>query len=112
VFHIPDAIASEHAAPFMCAGLTVYTPMLQWGVKAGDRVGVVGVGGLGHLAIAFAAKMGANVVVFSGTEGKREEALALGAKEFWVTGNLGEKKPEKGLDFLVATGSGHPDWKL
>jgi D-arabinose 1-dehydrogenase-like Zn-dependent alcohol dehydrogenase len=94
----------------MCAGLTVYPPLIQYGVKPDDRVGIIGIGGLGHLAISFAAKLGAEVVVFSGSENKREEAMKLGAKEFWVTKDLKEKRPEKGLDFLMTTGSGHPDW--
>jgi D-arabinose 1-dehydrogenase-like Zn-dependent alcohol dehydrogenase len=90
----------------------VFTPMLKYGVKEGDRVGVIGIGGLGHLAISFAAKLGAEVVVFSSSENKRKEAIELGAKEFYVTEDLSEKKPEKGLDYLFITGSGHPDYKL
>jgi D-arabinose 1-dehydrogenase-like Zn-dependent alcohol dehydrogenase len=104
-------LSSAEAAPFMCAGQTVFTPMLRYGVKAGDRVGIIGIGGLGHLAIGFASKLGAEVVVFSSTENKREEALKLGATEFWVTKELKEgNRPEKGLDFLIGTGTGHPEW--
>jgi len=86
------------------------TPLLRRGVKEGDRIGVVGIGGLGHLAIQFASKMGSEVLVFSSTENKREEALALGAKEFYVINELETKKPEKDIDVLLVTTSKHPDW--
>jgi D-arabinose 1-dehydrogenase-like Zn-dependent alcohol dehydrogenase len=109
---IPDAMASAEAAPFLCAGLTVFTPMVKYGVKPGHRVGVIGIGGLGHLAIGFAAKLDAEVVVFSGTENKRKEAMELGASEFWVTKDLKTTKPEKPLDYLVVTSSVLPDWSL
>jgi D-arabinose 1-dehydrogenase-like Zn-dependent alcohol dehydrogenase len=101
---------SAEAAPFMCAGQTVFTPMIRYGIKAGDRVGIIGIGGLGHLAIGFASKLGAEVAVFSSTENKRKEALSLGATEFFVTSELKTKKPEKKLDFLIITANTHPDW--
>ncbi|KAI9750300.1 MAG: hypothetical protein M1835_001414 [Candelina submexicana] len=81
LFKIPDAMASEDAAPLMCDGATVFAPLHAF-VKSSDRVGIIGVGGLGHLAIQFAAKMGCEVVVFSGTDSKREEATKIGAPEF------------------------------
>ncbi|EEB99939.1 hypothetical protein MPER_00249, partial [Moniliophthora perniciosa FA553] len=84
LFVIPDGLSSEHAAPLMCAGATVFTPIIDH-VKPIDRIGIVGIGGLGHLAIQFAAKMGCDVVVFSSSESKRKEALALGASEFYAT---------------------------
>ena len=86
--------------------------MMEYGVTAGKRVGIIGIGGLGHLAIGFAAKMGAEVAVFSSSENKRKEAMELGASEFYVTKDLETKGPEKGLDYLVVTATGHPDWKL
>ena len=107
---IPDQIDSDYAAPFLCAGQTVFTPMLRYGIKPTDRVGVIGIGGLGHLAIQFASKMGCTVVVFSSSESKREEAMKLGASEFYITGELGKVKPAKGIDHLFATTSKHPDW--
>jgi D-arabinose 1-dehydrogenase-like Zn-dependent alcohol dehydrogenase len=94
----------------MCAGITVFPPMVRYGVKQRDRIGVIGIGGLGHLAIGFAAKLGAEVVVFSSTENKRKEAMELGASEFWVTKDLKTTKPEKTLDYLIVTATGHPDW--
>ncbi|KAF2099673.1 GroES-like protein [Rhizodiscina lignyota] len=108
---IPDNIPSAVAPPFLCAGMTVFTPMRNYGIKPGHRVGIIGIGGLGHIAIQFAAKLGAEVVVFSGSENKRKEAMDLGAKEFWVTKDLADnKKPEKGLDYLLITATKHPDW--
>ncbi|KAE9398199.1 NADP-dependent alcohol dehydrogenase [Gymnopus androsaceus JB14] len=87
LFKIPEGVSSEDAAPFMCGGVTVWTPLINH-VKPYHRVGIVGIGGLGHLAIQFAKKMGAEVVVFSATDSKREEALQLGAKEFYTTKGL------------------------
>ncbi|KAG2111871.1 hypothetical protein BD769DRAFT_1690171 [Suillus cothurnatus] len=68
LFHIPDALTSSDVAPLMCAGATVFNAMYLYNVRPTDRVGIVGVGGLGHIAIQFAAKMGCEVVVFSGSE--------------------------------------------
>jgi D-arabinose 1-dehydrogenase-like Zn-dependent alcohol dehydrogenase len=92
--------------------MTVFTPMLKFGLKKGDRVGIIGIGGLGHLAVQYAAKLGAEVVVFSGSADKEKEAVALGAKEFFVTKDLAETKPEKRLDYLFVTANGHPDWNV
>jgi len=107
---IPDGMDLKLAAPFLCAGQTVAIPLMRRGVKNGQRIGVVGIGGLGHLAIQFAAKMGAEVVVFSSTENKRDEAMEFGASEFYATKTLDMKKPEKGVDALLVTTAKHPDW--
>ncbi|KAF2813293.1 GroES-like protein [Mytilinidion resinicola] len=110
---IPDALSTADAAPLMCAGITVYTPLIR-NVKPGQRVGVVGIGALGHLAIQFAAAMGADVVAFSGTEEKKSEAIKFGAKEFVATKGKTDLAAElKGglLDHLVVTTSAVPDWK-
>lgn len=77
---VPDAIASEHAAPLMCAGVTVFAPLLRY-ADSSTRVGVVGVGGLGHLALQYARAMGCHVTAFTSTTDKVEEARALGAHE-------------------------------
>jgi D-arabinose 1-dehydrogenase-like Zn-dependent alcohol dehydrogenase len=83
-FLIPDSLKSEDAAPFMCAGATVFNALTTHDVKAFHRVGVIGVGGLGHLAIQFDSKMGCEVIAFSTTASKKTEALSFGAREFYT----------------------------
>jgi D-arabinose 1-dehydrogenase-like Zn-dependent alcohol dehydrogenase len=82
----------------------------SYNIRPTDRVGVVGVGGLGHIAIQFLAKMGASVVVFSSTDSKREEAIRLGATEFYATKGVESFEIAK-LDHLLVTTSFIPDWK-
>jgi D-arabinose 1-dehydrogenase-like Zn-dependent alcohol dehydrogenase len=96
----------------MCRGITVFSALSQYNVKSTDRVGIVGIGGLGHLAILFAVKMGCELVVFSRTEEKRSEALSLGATSFYATKNLAELKLDKELDHLLICTSGQPEYKL
>jgi len=81
VFNIPSAISSSEAAPLLCAGATVYSPLARH-AKPGQKVGVIGLGGLGHLAIQFAAKMGCHVTAISSSESKREDTLKLGATDY------------------------------
>nr|CCA22135.1 mannitol dehydrogenase putative [Albugo laibachii Nc14] len=81
-FRIPKNIPSDQAAPLLCAGVTVYSPLSRHGVQRGDRVGVVGIGGLGHLAIQFIKAMNGVAVAFSHSPSKREEAAKLGADDF------------------------------
>ena len=85
VLRIPENIPLERAAPLLCTGITTYSSLRQFGVKAGDRVAVVGLGGLGHMAVKFAKAMGAKVTVLSHSPGKREDALRLGADDFVIT---------------------------
>jgi len=96
----------------MCAGATVFNALELHGVRPTDRVGVVGVGGLGHLAIQFAAKMGCDVVVFSGTDSKRDEAKALGAHEFYAIKGAKNLDIGRPVDYLIVTTSANPDWNL
>ncbi|KAJ7272095.1 chaperonin 10-like protein [Mycena haematopus] len=110
LFKVPDALAPEHAAPLMCGGATVFEVIETYNIRPTQRVGVVGIGGLGHLAIQFLAKMGASVVVFSNTDSKREEAMHLGATEFHVTKGV-ESFDIAPLDHLMVTTSFLPDWK-
>ncbi|KIW25328.1 uncharacterized protein PV07_08515 [Cladophialophora immunda] len=112
LFKIPEAISLEDAAPLMCGGATVFNALQFHGVKSSDRVGVIGVGGLGHLAIQFAAAMGCQVAVFSGTESKREEAMRLGAKEFYATNGQKELKVSNPIDHLLVTTASQPDWNM
>jgi uncharacterized zinc-type alcohol dehydrogenase-like protein len=79
VLRIPEGLDASRAAPLLCAGITVYSPLRLWNVGPGSRVGVVGIGGLGHLAVRFAAALGATVTVITRTEAKAAEAKALGA---------------------------------
>lgn len=85
VVRIPAGIPLDAAAPLLCAGITTYSPLRHFGVKAGDKVAVVGLGGLGHMGVKFAKAMGAHVTVLSHSPGKRDDALRLGADDFIAT---------------------------
>jgi len=111
VVPIPDALTSEHAAPLLCAGITVYNPMRLRGVNPSSRVGVVGIGGLGHLAIQFARVFGAEVTAFSTSLAKEAEARALGAHHFVNSRESKAMKEVAGsLDFLITTINADQDW--
>ena len=104
VFPIPDALLSEHAAPLLCAGITVYAPLRQYGVQPSMKVGVVGIGGLGHLAIQFAQAMGCEVTAFSSSIDKAEQARDLGASHFVLTNQASAMQRVAGsLDFIIST---------
>ena len=111
VIPLPEALESESAAPLLCGGITVYNPMRTHGVNPSSRVGVVGIGGLGHLAIQFARAFGAEITAFSTSAAKEEEALALGAHHFV---NSRESKAMKdvvgSLDFILSTVNADQDW--
>ncbi|KAL5603783.1 hypothetical protein FOVSG1_006533 [Fusarium oxysporum f. sp. vasinfectum] len=107
VHKIPDALASEHAAPLQCAGATTYKA-LKATIGPNKRVGVIGIGGLGHLAIQFAARMGASVVALSTSHDKEAEALELGAEEFSYLDKWDLKAP---LDVAILTSSRYPDFE-
>lgn len=85
VLHIPDGIPLDTAAPLLCAGITTYSPLRHWGAGPGKRVAVIGMGGLGHMAVQIAHAMGAHVTVLSRTLAKQDEGLALGADEYFAT---------------------------
>jgi uncharacterized zinc-type alcohol dehydrogenase-like protein len=85
VLRIPKVLDFAHAAPLMCGGITTYSPLRHFGCKPDDRVAVVGLGGLGHLAVKLAASMGADVTVLSTSSGKEEDATRLGARRFVAT---------------------------
>lgn len=110
VFPIPDELESEVAAPLMCAGLTVFSPLVRnVGYDAtGKTVGIIGLGGLGHLAIQFANAIGAKVVVFSRTDSKKEDALKMGAHEFIATGLDKDwaKRYSRQFDLVLSCASG------
>jgi alcohol/geraniol dehydrogenase (NADP+) len=108
---IPDGLAAEIAAPMLCGGITVYTPFHVFDVRAGMRVGVVGIGGLGHLALQFARSLGYEVTAFSTSPDKEAEARTLGAHEF-----INSRDPEQmqrvanSFDFILCTVSADLPW--
>lgn len=113
VARIPDALPSENAAPLLCGGITVYNPMRDHGVNPSSRVGIVGIGGLGHLAIQFARVFGAEVVAFSTSTAKEEEARALGAHHFVNSRESKAMKDVAGsLDFILNTANADQDWNV
>ncbi len=102
VLRVPEALPLDAAAPLLCAGITTYSPLRHFGVKAGDAVAVVGLGGLGHMAVKFAVAMGARVTVLSTSESKRDDALKLGAHDFAATRDEKTFKTlAKTFDFIV-----------
>ncbi len=111
VVRIPDGIAPERAAPLLCAGITTYSPLRHFGVKAGDEVAVVGLGGLGHMAVKLARAMGARVTVLSTSESKRQDAMALGATGFLSTRERSMFREHAGtFDFIIDTVSAQHDY--
>jgi len=111
VIPIPEPLASENAAPLLCAGITVYNPLRTHGINPSSRVGVVGIGGLGHLAIQFARVFGAEVTAFSTSAAKEQEARTLGAHRFVNTRETKAMKEVAGsIDFLLSTINADQDW--
>jgi len=109
VLKIPDSISSEEAAPMLCAGITTYSPLKQNGCGPGKRVGIVGIGGLGHFGLLFAKALGADkVTAISRSSSKKEDALKLGATDFIATDEEKDwgKKYANSLDLIVCTVSG------
>lgn len=108
---IPDGIDPAKAGPLFCGGITVFNPIVQLGVKPTDRVGVIGVGGLGHLALQFLNKWGCEVVAFSSSEGKKEELRKLGAHSVVNSKDPSQLKPlARSLDFILVTVNVPLDW--
>ena len=100
---MPYSLGSGGAFPFFqCAGITTYSPMRHWGVTKGKKVGVVGLGGLGHMAIKFAHALGAHVEVFTTSPNKKEDALRLGADQVVISRNKDEiSKHVNSFDFIL-----------
>jgi alcohol dehydrogenase (NADP+)/uncharacterized zinc-type alcohol dehydrogenase-like protein len=102
--HIPDHISLQEAAPLLCAGITTYSPLMQANFKRGEKVGVAGIGGLGHLAIKLAVANGADVYAFTTSPDKVKDIKAFGAKEAIVIDNVSKLLPYKGkLDYMIST---------
>jgi alcohol dehydrogenase (NADP+) len=110
VLRVPTNLNAAGAAPLLCAGITTYSPMRHWGVGKGKKVGVVGLGGLGHMGVKFAHAFGAHVVVFTTSPGKKEDALRLGADETVISRNTDEMTKHAGsFDFILDTVSANHD---
>ncbi len=91
-------------APLLCAGITTYSPLMQWKVGPGSKVGVVGLGGLGHMGVKIAAALGAHVVLFTTSQSKVEDAMRLGAKEVVISTDAAQMKAQRGsLDLIIDT---------
>jgi uncharacterized zinc-type alcohol dehydrogenase-like protein len=102
VVRIPSNLKLSGAAPLLCAGITTYSPMHHWGVTRGKKVGIVGLGGLGHMGVKFAHALGAHTVVFTTSPAKKEDAMRLGADEVVVSRNADEMKKHAGsFDFIL-----------
>jgi alcohol dehydrogenase (NADP+) len=110
VLRVPSNLTPAGAAPLLCAGITTYSPMRRWGVTKGKKVGVVGLGGLGHMAVKFAHALGAHVVVFTTSANKKEDARRLGADEIVISRNADEmQKHTETFDFIIDTVSADHD---
>ncbi|MDO5675934.1 MAG: NAD(P)-dependent alcohol dehydrogenase [Propionibacteriaceae bacterium] len=104
LMRVPDEMSLEHAAPLMCAGITTYSPLKHWGAGPGKRVAVLGLGGLGHMGVQFAAAMGADTVVLGRTLAKREDGLKLGASDYISTQDADAMKKLRGsFDIILST---------
>lgn len=108
---IPSGVDSVSGGPLLCGGITVFNPIVQFGVRSTHRVGVVGIGGLGHMALQFLSKWGCEVTAFTSSEGKHAEALKLGAHNTVVsTDSAAIKKLAGSLDFILVTVNATLDW--
>jgi alcohol dehydrogenase (NADP+) len=96
VLRVPAGLDLAGTAPLLCAGITTYSPMRHWGVTKGQKVGIVGLGGLGHMGVKFAHALGAHTVVFTTSPGKKEDALRLGADEVVISKNADEMAKHAG----------------
>jgi alcohol dehydrogenase (NADP+) len=110
VLRVPSNLDLAGVAPLLCAGITTYSPLRHWGITKGKKVGVVGLGGLGHMGVKIARALGAYVVVFTTSPNKKEDALRLGADEVVVSRNSDEMQPHAGsFDFILDTVSAEHD---
>ena len=110
VLTLPTNIALENTAPLLCAGITTYSPLKHWKIGKNQKVGIIGLGGLGHMGLKFAKAFGAHVVLFTTSPQKTHDALAMGADEVVISKNPDEMKPHlNSFDFILDTVSApHP----
>src|SRR3974390_2906843 len=110
VLRVPSNLDLAGAAPLLCAGITTYSPMHHWGVTKGKKVGVVGLGGLGHMGVKFAHALGAQTVVFTPAPGKKDDAIRLGADEVVISRDANEMAKQAGsFDFILDAVAGEHD---
>lgn len=109
VLHVPESLDVASAAPILCAGITTYSPLKHWGAGPGKRIGIVGIGGLGHMAIKIAKAMGAHVVVFTTSINKIDDAKRLGADEVVLSNDAEQIKACSKLDMILDNVSANHD---
>jgi len=110
VLKVPSSLDLAGAAPLLCAGITTFSPLHHWGVTKGKKVGIVGLGGLGHMGVKFAHALGAQVVLFTTSPGKKDDGLRLGADEVVVSRNADEMAKHAGsFDFILDAVSAEHD---
>ncbi len=108
--HVPKNLDLAGVAPLMCAGITLYSPLKHWKAGKGTKVGIIGLGGLGHMGVKFAKALGANVTVFSHSPNKESDAIAMGADAFVVTKDISALKPlSRSFDLILNTVSAELD---
>lgn len=113
VLHISDKLNPAAVAPLLCAGITTYSPLRHWKISSGHKVGVVGLGGLGHMAVKFAAAFGAEVTMLSTSAKKEQDARKLGAQKFALTTDTTSLQELRGyFDFIIDTVSAEHDYNL
>ena len=110
VFRVPNGLDPAGAAPLLCAGITTYSPLRHWKVGKGQKVGIVGLGGLGHMGVKFAKALGAHVVLFTTSPKKTEDGIRLGASEVVISKNEAEMQKHAGsFDFILDAVSAEHD---
>ena len=113
VLKVQDNLPLEKVAPLLCAGITTYSPLRKWDVRAGQRVAILGLGGLGHMGVKFAASFGAEVTVLSTSASKKEDAMKLGAHRFVLTSDeLQVQESQNYFDFILDTVSAPHDYNF
>ncbi|MGQ0739723.1 MAG: NAD(P)-dependent alcohol dehydrogenase [Bacteroidota bacterium] len=113
VLHVADNLPLDAAAPLLCAGITTYSPLRHWKVGKGTRVGILGLGGLGHMGVKLAAAMGAEVTMLSHSPSKEKDAKRLGANKFVLTSDVEQIKTVTGyFDFILDTVSAEHDYNF
>src|SRR5205085_619643 len=110
VLRVPNQLDPARTAPLLCAGITTYSPLRHWNVNKGQKVGIVGLGGLGHMGVKFAKAFGANVVLFTTSPHKTDDAIRLGADEVVISRNEAEMQKHVGsFDFILDAVSAEHD---